>query len=161
MNEQPPAFPSADGISLPLLTITGRVSAPITFSLADLQSMPQSDLDDQALVCGSGEPLGRTGRLRGVPLADIVNLAPVIVSEHNDTKKMYLVAQADDGYKTVFSWQELFNSDNGPGIVVLLERDGRPLGEGEARIDLISSRDHLSGPRYVKRLSRVDILMVA
>lgn len=143
-----------------LLRVTGRVSSPCQFTRPQLLAMDRLNLDDLPLICGSGEPLGRTGRLSGVLLADILARVPVITSEHNDTKKMYVVASADDGYKTVFSWQEIFNSDNGAGIVALLERDGQALHPDYRAIDLISARDHLSGPRYVKRLHLLEIFMV-
>jgi hypothetical protein len=116
--------------------------------------------DDLPLHCGSGESKGRLGSCRGVLLADIINKAEVVVTEHNDTKKMFVVASSDDGYKTVFSWQEIFNSPNGEGILVLLERDGKPLYDGCGKVDLLSARDYLSGPRYVKDLKSVEIVMV-
>ena len=142
------------------LRISGRVTAPLFFGIESLRSMDVLETDDLPLHCGSGESKGRLGTCRGVLLADIINRAEVIIIEHNDTKKMYVVAASDDGYKAVFSWQEIFNSANGEGILVLLERDGKPLYEGCGKVDLLSARDHLSGPRYVKNLKSVEIVMV-
>jgi hypothetical protein len=39
--------------------------------------------------------------------ADLINDVEVVINAHNDTKKMYVVASSDDGYKAVFSWQEI------------------------------------------------------
>ncbi len=142
------------------LRISGRVTAPLFFGIESLRSMDVLETDDLPLHCGSGESKGRLGTCRGVLLADIINRAEVIIIEHNDTKKMYVVAASDDGYKAVFSWQEIFNSANGEGILVLLERDGKPLYEGCGKVDLLSARDHLSGPRYVKNLKSVEVVMV-
>ena len=160
MNTGAPPENTKDIPTQVLLLVTGRVDSPCEFTLPQLLAMDRLDLDDLPLICGSGEPLGRTGRLSGVLLADILARVPVITSEHNDTKRMYVVAAAADGYKTVFSWQEIFNSDNGAGIVVLLEREGHALHPDYRAIDLISARDHLSGPRYVKRLHLLEIFMV-
>jgi len=112
------------------------------------------------MICGSGEPKGTIGNLRGVLLADLINQTEVIVTAHNDTKKMYVVAASDDGYKTVFAWQEIFNSANGEGILVIFERDGEPLHDGNGEVDLISAHDHLTGPRYVRCLRTIEIIMV-
>ena len=112
------------------------------------------------MICGSGEPKGKIGNLRGVLLADLINQTEVIVTAHNDTKKMYVVAASDDGYKTVFAWQEIFNSANGEGILVIFEREGEPLHGGNGEVDLISAHDHLTGPRYVSRLKTIEIIMV-
>ncbi|MBM9615536.1 hypothetical protein JWJ90_14730 [Desulfobulbus rhabdoformis] len=142
------------------LTITGRVAAPMTFPLEQLKSMDCLDTGSLPLICGSGEPKGNIGNLRGVLLADLINQTEVIVTAHNDTKKMYVVAASDDGYKTVFAWQEIFNSANGEGILVIFEREGEPLHGGNGEVDLISANDHLSGPRYVHRLKTIEIIMV-
>ncbi|MGE4559042.1 MAG: sulfite oxidase-like oxidoreductase [Desulfobulbus sp.] len=142
------------------IKITGRVTRPISFSLEALQSMDCLDTGTLPMICGSGEPKGRIGNCRGVLLADLINQADVLITAHNDTKKMYVVAASDDGYKAVFSWQEIFNSSNGEGIVIVLEKDGRPLYDGCGEVDLISANDHLTGPRYVRQLKTVEIIMV-
>jgi len=141
-------------------TITGRVAKPLSFSLKMLNSMDCLDTGNLPMICGSGEPKGTIGNVRGVLLADLINQAEVIVTAHNDTKKMYVVASSDDGYKTVFTWQEIFNSINGEGILVILEKNGQPLHQGCGDVDLISAKDHLTGPRYVRQLKTVEIIMV-
>lgn len=155
---QPPT--TADNPTTATLTICGRVSTPLSFSLKDLQSMDSLETGTLPMICGSGEPKGKIGNLRGVLLADLINQADVVVTAHNDTKKMYVVTASDDGYKTVFAWQEIFNTATGEGILVILEKDGQPLHQGCGDVDLISAKDHLTGPRYVRRLKTVEIIMV-
>lgn len=144
----------------PTVRIIGRVAQPLAIPYTTLCAMDTVDTGTLPMICGSGEPKGKIGNCRGVLLAELINLAEVVVLEHNDTKKMYVVVASDDGYKTVFSWQEIFNSANGEGILVILEKDGQPLYQGNGEVDLLSSRDHLSGPRYVRRLKTVEILKV-
>ena len=124
MNTQT-ASTSPSQITALSLTILGRVAAPMSFSLEQLKSMDWLDTGTLPMICGSGEPKGKIGNLRGVLLADLINQTEVIVTAHNDTKKMYIVAASDDGYKTVFAWQEIFNSANGEGILVIFERGRR------------------------------------
>lgn len=140
--------------------IIGRVAQPLSIPSTTLCAMDTVDTGTLPMICGSGEPKGKIGNCRGVLLAELINLAEVVVREHNDTKKMIVVVASDDGYKTVFSWQEIFNSINGEGILVILEKDGQPLYQGNGEVDLISSRDHLTGPRYVRRLKTIEIIMV-
>lgn len=73
---------------------------------------------------------------------------------------MFVIASSDDGYTTVFSWQEIFNSSVGEGIMVMLEKDGKAVYEGHGSVDLFSARDFLTGPRYVKRLANLEIKIV-
>ncbi len=142
------------------LRISGRVTSPLVLGIEQLRAMDILDLENRPMICGSGEPKGQIGNCRGILLADIINRAKVVVTDHNDTKKMYVIAASDDGYKAVFSWQEIFNSPNGDSIVVLFEKNGNPLYEEGDEVDLLSARDHLSGPRYVKRLKNIEIVMV-
>jgi len=143
-----------------VIQIIGRVAAPVTLTLDELRRMDTIDIADMPMICGSGEPRGRTGRLRGVLLTDIIGRAEVLTPQHNDTKKMVIVAAADDGYKTVFSWQEIFNSPNGDGVIVALEKNGRPFYQNYGAADLFSTRDHLTGPRHVHRLTTIEIVML-
>lgn len=139
------------------LVVTGRVKEPVTLSMDKLRQMDMVKTDHLKMICGEGDVKGDIGCCTGVLLTDIINLAEVIAPEHNDTKKMYVVATSDDGYKTLFAWQELYNSDNGEGIIVVLERDGVPVYDNYASADLVSARDILTGPRHVRDIRSIDI----
>ena len=141
------------------LLIAGRVNKEYSFSISELLAMEMVEFRDMLHACGSGEPKGRIDRCRGVLLSDVLNKVDVTITEHNDTKKMYLRMASDDGYSTVFSWQEIFNTQIGEGVIVILERDGKKVYE-QGCVDLMSAKDFLSGPRYVKRLATIEILMV-
>jgi len=143
------------------LTVTGRVKTPLTLGMDELRHMDIVETDDLMIICGEGDPKRALGRCKGVLLTDIVNLTEVIAPEHNDTKKTYLVASSEDGYKTLFSWQELYNSVVGDGVLVIFEKDGRPLYENHSSADLISVMDHLSGPRWVKNIRHIEVKILA
>ncbi|WP_084813361.1 molybdopterin-dependent oxidoreductase [Desulfogranum japonicum] len=142
------------------LQICGKVATELQLSMYDLRELDQFEANQLPLRCGSGEPKGCSLSGKGVLLTDVINLADVIAAGHNDTKKMFIIARSDDGYTTVFSWQELFNTVVGEGVLILLEKDGVPLYGGHGPADLISGRDFLSGPRYVKRLARIEIVLL-
>jgi len=112
-------------------------------------------------ACGTGEPKDKIKQCSGILLTDIIEEAKVIIQDHNDTKKMYIIARSNDGYATLFSWQELFNTSVGQGVVLLLERDGRKLYREQEHLDIISTNDFLSGPRYVKQLSVLEIKSIS
>lgn len=148
------------GTAAVVFSISGRVEETRGISLEELLGMEMIEFNDLLLACGSGVPKGRINSCRGIVLTDIINLAKVRVTDHNDTKRMYVVASAGDGYTTVFSWQELFNTSVGEGVIVLLEKDGKRVYEESGGVDLFSARDILTGPRYVKQLSSLRILMI-
>ena len=141
------------------LQVTGRVGNPLMLGMADIRDMETEEFQDLFIVCGSGTPKDCIKRCRGVLMEKIIQKADVIQEEHNDTKKMIIIATADDGYKVVFSWQEIFNTATGGGVAVLTERDGKPLGETRDRIDLISAQDYYAGSRYVRDLRHIEVLL--
>lgn len=142
------------------LVISGRVKNPLRLDMDDLRRMDMVETGRLQMICGEGDVRGAIGTCRGVLLTDIINLAEVIAPEHNDTKKTFLVASSGDGYKTVFAWQELYNTENGEGVVVVLEKNGLPLYENHTSADLISAKDILTGPRYVRDIRSIDIRIV-
>ena len=139
------------------LTVTGRVKTPLMLGTDELFGMDVVKTDNLMIICGEGTPKRPLGKCRGVLLTDIINLAEVIAPEHNDTKKTYLVISSEDGYKTLFSWQELYNSATGDGVLVIFEKEGLPLYENHSSADLISMMDYLPGPRWVKNIRRIEV----
>ena len=95
---------------------------------------------------------------KGVRLADLINKAVPVTHDHNDVKKMIVVATATDGYRVVFSWSEIFNSPAGEGMIVYFEKDGQPLGEDEGHIAMVSTKDTKTGPRPVATRQKPDAL---
>ena len=71
------------------------------------------------------------------------------------------MATASDGYKAIFSWGELFNSRIGRGLLVVFERNGKPIDDSEGRIALLSTEDDRMGPRHVRWLKRIEVRRVA
>ena len=139
------------------LRISGAVEHPLVLSVDDLRKFPPQKINEIPMVCQSGANLGNKENLKGVLLKDILEKAAVVSKEHNDVKKMVLIATASDGYKVVFSWTEVFNSAIGDGVIVFFEKDGLPLTDDEGRIAMISTKDTRTGPRHVKWLQSVEV----
>jgi hypothetical protein len=142
-----------------ILRLTGRVVKPLVLSMADILAMETEEFQDLFIICGTGDPVDTIRHCRGVLLEKIIQNAEVLKGEHNDTKKMFIVASAADGYKVVFSWQEIFNTPIGGGVAVLTEKDGRFLDEKQDRVDLISAQDYFAGSRYVKDLRQIEVVL--
>jgi len=142
------------------LRVTGRVTKPLVLGMEKLRAMDSEEIEDLMVICGDGDPKGHIRNCKGVLLDKILGMADVIKTEHNDTKKMFIVVSAHDGYKTVFSWQEIFNTAVGGGVIVLLERDGKPLDGKQGQLELISAEDYFTGSRYVRGLKDIEVVLV-
>ena len=142
-----------------ILRVTGRVVTPLVLNMADILAMETEEFKDLFIVCGTGEPRDTIRHCRGVLMEKIIQKADILKGEHNDTKKMFIVATAADGFKVVFSWQEIFNTPIGGGVAVLTEKDGSPLEKKRNRIDLISAQDYFAGSRYVRDLKQIEVVL--
>jgi len=61
---------------------------------------------------------------------------------------------------SVFSWQEIFNTAVGGGVMVVLERGGKPLDGDRGQLELISAEDYFTGSRYVRGLKDIEVVLV-
>jgi DMSO/TMAO reductase YedYZ molybdopterin-dependent catalytic subunit len=142
------------------LVVRGNVATPLTLSVADLAKFPVQRVDDTRVVSGQGNDKAQSRQFVGCLLRDVLNAAR-LTGDRIDLRKSVIVATASDGYKAVFSWAELVNTVIGDGVIVVYERDGKPLADDEGRIALVSLKDTRPGPRHVKWLASVEAVRVA
>ncbi|MBD0320903.1 MAG: molybdopterin-binding protein, partial [Gemmatimonadetes bacterium] len=88
------------------------------------------------LLARAGVPAGE--RLRGPALAT------------------YVVVEAADGYRAVFSQAELDPALGGRRVLVADARDGRPLGGAEGPLRLVSPDDRRHS-RWVRQIVRITV----
>jgi hypothetical protein len=143
------------------ISVTGNVVNPLSLNVEDLRKMAQQQVGDLALTGGTGVTVGRLTNIKAVRLRDILEKAVIVVHDHNDVKKTIIIATASDNYKAVFSWNELFNSPLGDGVLVFFEQDGKPLADDEGRIAMVSAKDTRTGPRHVKWLQSIEVKKIA
>ncbi|MEW9898409.1 molybdopterin-dependent oxidoreductase [Chitinivorax sp. PXF-14] len=140
------------------VSVSGAVAKQLTLTVADLKKMPAAEIGAMPIVCQSGATMEEIKQYKGVKLKDVLDRAEIVSRDHNDTKKMVIVATASDGYKAVFSWQELYNSPLGDEVVVFFEKNGKLLDDDEGQIALISAKDLRAGPRHVKWLQSLEVI---
>jgi len=139
------------------LAIGGGVEHPLTLDAEQLRARPPQQIVTLELPAREG---GKPSVVRGVRLRELLDEAKIVTRDHNTVKKLAVIAGASDGYKVVFSWSELFNSAAGDSVLVLFERDGKPLPAAEGPLALIAGKDMRSGPRHVKWLQAVEVRQI-
>jgi DMSO/TMAO reductase YedYZ molybdopterin-dependent catalytic subunit len=130
------------------LSVTGEVQNVLKLSADDLRGIAKK------------RGVSTAGAYSGVRLIDVLEEADIRRDSPRALRRTYVVAFATDGYQAVFSWGELYNSPIGKDVLIALERDGKPLQDGEGRFTLISAADDKPGPRHVKWLNRIDVRRV-
>jgi hypothetical protein len=164
---------AADLVSEELL-VTGAVKTTLTLKVDDLKAFAPDQIasvtvmrrmivdpggkdggKDEVKAGASGQEVPSIAR--GVRLTAVLERAGLASTDPNDWKHTVVLATATDNYRVAFSWPELFNTPVGAEVLVVFERDGRPLADREGRIALVSAHDVRTGPRSVRWLKRLDV----
>ena len=138
-------------------TVSGEVLKAETFDISKLNRYPQMHLDSLRIYSPDMQPKGLMKNINGVLLKDILsgitfnNENPKVLSEY------YIECRATDGYKVIFSWNEIFNSETGKHVMIITSKNGSNLGQLDDRIALITPTDQATGRRYVKWLNKIII----
>jgi DMSO/TMAO reductase YedYZ molybdopterin-dependent catalytic subunit len=146
------------------LTVKGSVEREVTFTVDELRQLPVQRIDDVRSVrdaAGAATASESARHYVGCLLRDVLDRAKPVEKRRMDFRKSVVIATASDGYRVVFSWAELYISPIGDGVLVVYERDGKPLDDSEGRIALVSLKDTRPGPRHVKWLQSVELRVLA
>lgn len=76
-------------------------------------------------------------------------------------RKAVVLLTAKDGYQASYSWGELYNSALGDGVVVVLRQGNDELLDTDGLPTLRSLQDLRPGPRHVRWLQRIEVLLPA
>lgn len=136
------------------VSIESPVSAVLELDVDALRRLPAHELQ---LAMRSGAQ----SSFRGVRLRDVLNAAGLEGYSHFDRRRSAIVATATDGWRTVFSWAEVFDSPAGEDILVYLEKDGAALGGNDGRIALVAGSDPRPESRHLKWLRKVEVRRIS
>lgn len=139
-----------------VFNIDGHVTTPLTLSVTDLKSMPRKTLkvvnphDKKAEV------------YEGVLLSDLFAKAgaPMGHQLRGATMTTYVLAQASDGYRVIFSMAELDSDFLDSDAIVADTLDGAPLGTNEGPFKLVIPHDKRPA-RWVRMLQSLTVSELA
>jgi tRNA U34 2-thiouridine synthase MnmA/TrmU len=139
------------------LKIEGKIKTEKTFSISDLDAFPKITIPDQTLYNHKGEVKSSVKNMKGVLLKTVLESTEFDYEKPKELNEFYFVFVATDGYKVVFSWNEIYNTEAGNNFYIITEMDGKKLNDLEQRIPFISTADLKSGRRYIKALEKIQV----
>jgi|SRR5579871_2008618 len=142
------------------LIVTGKIKSPAVFRLADLDTFRTAAIKDLVIYNHKGEAKNTLTGIRGIPLKSLLASIEFIYENPKKLNEFYFVFTASDGYKVVFSWNEIYNTEVGDNFFVVTEMGGKKLREMEQRIIFISTADLKTGRRYIKGLSKIEVKQI-
>jgi DMSO/TMAO reductase YedYZ molybdopterin-dependent catalytic subunit len=137
--------------------IKGAVKRELTIDIGRLAQYRQDSIGDVIVRNKKGEQKSVARQLKGVLLKTLLDSAGADIDKPKEYGELYVVLTASDGYKNVYSWNELFNTEVGNHVYLITEMNGRPIAEMPDRILVMSLYDTNSGNRHFKGLVKIEV----
>lgn len=138
-------------------TIQGEINSPKTIKLNELSQWKSQTIGDVTITNHTGEKRGEAKQLKGVLLRDVLESIEIKCESPKQLSEFYFVCKATDGYKVVFSWNEIFNSKVGDAVFIITEKEGKSANQLPESILLLSPQDYKTGRRHVKGLQMIEV----
>lgn len=137
------------------LRVGGAVQTPLTLTVADLKKMPRKTFS----VVNPHSQKKET--YEGVPLEEILRKAgaPNGQQMRGPAMATYVVAEASDKYRVVFSLAELDSGFLDSEIIVADTLDGAPLSEKEGPFKIVAPHEKRPA-RWVRMLAAITVVTV-
>jgi hypothetical protein len=140
--------------------IQGKLSRALVVMVDDLDTFPKVRIEDQVIHNHKGEPKDTVTNIKGVLLKTIMAPVEFLYDKPRQLNEFYFVFASSDGYKVVFSWNEIYNTEAGNQFYIVTEMEGKSLREMDERILFISTADLKTGRRYIKGLQTIDVRQI-
>lgn len=135
----------------PSIQVTGAVKQTMTLTADDLAKMPRASVETKSK--------GVSTVYAGVWLNEILKRAGVPQGSElrGEALAGYVLAEAQDGYRVLFSIAELDPAFIDNAILLADTADGKPLSGAQGRFRIVASKDKL-GARSVRMLTRLEVV---
>ena len=137
-------------------TITGDIKKESVITMDSLNSYPLKDIGDIKVTDHVGNFKHGDEKLKGVLLKDILSHSQLNAAPHLYSQ-FYFVCTGSDGYKVVYSWNELFNTEIGDHVYIVLEKNGKKISELPESLQMVSMLDQKTGRRYLHNLDKIIV----
>lgn len=148
----PEAFAQAPAAAAEL-RINGAVATPLVLTVADLKKMPRKTLSvlnphDKKQETYEGVLLEELLRRAGIPQGEQLRGASMAT---------YVLAEAEDGYRVIFSLAELDSGILESEVIVADTMDGAPMGPKQGPFRLVAPHEKRPA-RWVRMLKTITVV---
>jgi len=141
-------------------SITGSVKKESVITIDTLNKYTAKDIGGINITNHKGDFKHRDEKLQGVLLKDVLSNTVFDVNSPKLLSEFYLVCVGADGYKVVYSWNELYNTETGNNVFIITTKNGVKLNAMPESIQIVSPLDFKTGRRYLHNLSKIIIKRV-
>ncbi len=137
--------------------VSGQVKTETTFTVAAIEKLTAQNIPNVAITNHLGEKKSDATAMKGVLIKELLKEIEFKNETATALNEFYLTFIASDGYKVVYSWNEIFNSSTGDHLYLVTEMNGEKLSEMNSRLLTITTTDFQTGRRYIKGLSKIVV----
>jgi hypothetical protein len=137
--------------------ISGEVKTQVNVSLSEFSKYTEAPIGDITITNHLGEKKSEQKLLKGILLKDILKTVEINNENPRVLSEYYFICKSSDGYKVVYSWNEIFNSSSGESVYLVTSKNGQGAMEMKETILMISPKDYMTGRRYLKSLSTIEV----
>jgi hypothetical protein len=141
-------------------TISGSIKKESIITVDSISKYTAKDIGGINITSHKGDFKHRDEKLLGVLLKDILSNTVFEVSSPKQLSEFYFVCVAADGYKVVYSWNELYNTTTGENVYIITTKNGIKLDAMPESIQMVSVLDFKTGRRYLHNLSKILVKRV-
>jgi hypothetical protein len=138
------------------LKVSGKIKKEMTYTLSDLDTFKKTNLGDMKFL-DSKEMKYDAGNVKGILLKDLFSKIEFQPENHKAINKFYLVFEAPDGFKVVFSYNEIFHPQGSANLYLVTDYDGKNLENMDERILIISCNDLKTGHKFIKGVDKIIV----
>lgn len=150
------AFAQQNNSQTHQFAIQGKVITESIITMDSLNSYPLKTIGNIKVTDHTGKFKHQDDQLKGVLLKDILNHSQWLLTPHLFSS-MYFTCIGIDGYKVVYSWNELFNTEIGDNVYIVLEKNGIKADKLPSSIQMVSMLDYKTGRRYLHNLDKIVV----
>lgn len=136
-------------------TVSGKVKSPKIFHMTDLKKLNPHNIGDIVITNHRGEAKGTAKELTGVLLKQVLEQIELDAESPKVLSEYYFACIASDGYRVVYSWNELFNTVVGNSVYIIISKEHKAIDDSDENILMISTQDTRTGRRYLKNLETI------
>jgi hypothetical protein len=138
-------------------SVGGKIKNPSVITMDSLMHYAISPVGDINVTDHTGAFKHKDEQLKGILLKDILSHTLLDAASPKLYSAFYYTCVGSDGYKVVYSWNELFNTEVGNHVYIIMEKNGVKADQLPESIQMTSMMDMKTGRRYLHNLDKIVI----
>ncbi|NNU33312.1 molybdopterin-binding protein [Mucilaginibacter sp. S1162] len=140
-------------------SIGGKVKKGSVITMDSLKQYTIQTIGDIKITDHTGVFKHEDDKLKGILIKDVLSHTQFDVGSPKLLSTLYFVFVAADGYKVVYSSNELYNTEVGNHVYILMEKNGVKTSAMKESLQMTSMMDLKTGRRYLHNLDKIIVGM--